>query len=83
MAMKMGEFLAFVEQETAALGRREAPRGVETCIVCSVPLQETITGMRPCGFMANAGWLPCVRVGSPSRARYQAVLSVSPANARA
>ena len=42
MALSLKEYLAKAEQDSQSLNS-----GIETCVSCSVPLQETITGYRP------------------------------------
>lgn len=41
MALTLAQYLAEAQQAPQAVG------GVEVCVSCNVPLQETITGYRP------------------------------------
>lgn len=47
MPMKLSEFSAAVKRDKETLARKQAPAGVLTCAMCAVPLQESVTGMRP------------------------------------
>jgi hypothetical protein len=49
MPLSPTQFLDAVARDRAALAAGQAPRGVFTCAECGIPLQETVTGNRPCG----------------------------------
>lgn len=48
MALNLQQFFAEVDADLVALADGRAPAGVFKCDACGVPLQETLTGHRPC-----------------------------------
>lgn len=49
MPLTPAQFREAVARDRAALAAGRAPQGVFSCADCGVPLQETVTGNRPCG----------------------------------
>lgn len=48
MGMSPAEFRKALAHDVDALKGGQAPAGVFACADCKVPLQETVTGNRPC-----------------------------------
>lgn len=49
MPLTPTEFRKAVAADQDALRLGKAPEGVFSCSDCGIPLQETVTGNRPCG----------------------------------
>lgn len=48
MPLTPAQFREAVARDRAALSQGQAPQGMFKCVECGIPLQETVTGNRPC-----------------------------------